>query len=335
MLSVLIIIILLTLAFDFINGFHDTANAIATSVSTRVLSPRNAIVMAAGLNFVGALTGTAVATTIGKNIVDPKIVTAELLIAALLSAIIWDLITWWKGFPTSSSHALIGGLIGGAIAGHGLSVIKWEGVEKILIALVLSPLLGFIFAFIIIVGLYWIFRNQQPKTVGKTFKVLQIFSAAFMSYSHGTNDAQKSMGIITMALVGFGFLNTFSIPMWVMVACGLAMALGTSAGGWKIIKTMGTKIVKLKPIHGFAAEGAAAIVITIASHFGLPVSTTHVISGAIMGVGAPMNKKAVNWGMASEIVMAWIYTIPFTAFLAWILYFFINYLMHLKPFWVF
>ena len=288
--------------------------------------------MSSTLNFLGALTGTAVAGTIGKGIIDPHIATSELIISALLAAIIWDLITWWWGLPSSSSHALIGGLIGGAIAGHGFLSLQWQGIEKIVIALIMSPLLGFIAAFGIIICLYWMFRKTQPKTVSKTFKVMQIFSAAFMSYSHGHNDAQKSMGIITMALVSFGFLNTFNVPLWVMIACALAMALGTSAGGWKIIKTMGTKIVKLQPIHGFAAEGAASIVITFASYLGLPVSTTHIISGAIMGVGATNNRKTVKWGVAGDIVIAWLFTIPVTAVIAALLYFGVSYIATLRPF---
>lgn len=330
-----IFIILFTLIFDFINGFHDTANAIATSVSTRVLTPRKAIIMSASLNFIGALSGTAVATTIGKGIIDPKVVTSEVIIAGLLSAITWNLITWWWGFPSSSSHALIGGIIGGAVSGHGFFCLNLWGIEKIIISLIISPLLGFIVSFIIIITLYWIFRKTNPRVVGKIFKILQIFSATFMSFSHGSNDAQKSMGIITMSLVSAGILHTFNVPIWVMVICALAMALGTSAGGWRIIKTMGTKIVKLQPIHGFSAEGAASVVITLATCLGLPVSTTHVISGAIMGVGAPTGIKSVRWGIAGDIVLAWIFTIPITALLSTIIYKIICYISTLRLFLIF
>ena len=317
-----IAVVVLALAFDFINGFHDTANAIAASVSTGVLSPRRAIWMAAILNFVGAMVGTEVAKTIGKGIIDSSVIEAGgvagqwVVIAALLSAIAWNLLTWHWGLPSSSSHAIIGGLIGGAVAGYGWSKLHVEGIEKIFFFLVASPLIGGLASFGIMVALMWIFRRALPSTVTNLFRPLQIVAAAFMAFSHGTNDAQKAMGIITLALLTGGYVQTFEVPMWVKVAAALAMALGTSAGGWKIIKTMGTRIVKLQPINGFASDTAAALTITTASHFGLPVSTTHVVSGAIMGVGATKRLSAVRWGVARTMVLAWIFTIPITAMLA-------------------
>lgn len=321
-----ILVVVLALAFDFINGFHDTANAIAASVSTGVLTPRRAIWMAAILNFVGAMVGTEVAKTIGKGIIDTSIIESGavagqwVVIAALLSAIAWNLLTWHWGLPSSSSHAIIGGLIGGAVAGYGWGKLHWEGVEKIFVFLVASPLIGGVLSFGIMVALMWIFRRALPSTVTNLFRPLQIFAAAFMAFSHGTNDAQKAMGIITLALLTGGYVQAFEVPLWVKVAAALAMALGTSAGGWKIIKTMGTRIVKLQPINGFASDTAAAFTIFTASHFGLPVSTTHVVSGAIMGVGATKRLSAVRWGVARTMVLAWIFTIPITATLAAALY---------------
>jgi PiT family inorganic phosphate transporter len=321
-----LLVVVLALAFDFINGFHDTANAIAASVSTGVLTPRRAIAMAAVLNFVGALVGTEVAKTIGKGIIDTSIIESGavagqwVVIAALLSAISWNLLTWYWGLPSSSSHAIIGGLIGGCVAGFGWSKLKWEGIEKIFVFLVASPLIGGFVSFVIMVALMWIFRRALPSTVTNLFRPMQIFAAAFMAFSHGTNDAQKAMGIITLALLTGGYVSSFEVPLWVKLAAATAMALGTSAGGWKIIKTMGTRIVKLQPINGFASDTAAALTITTASHFGLPVSTTHVVSGAIMGVGATKRLSAVRWGVARTMVLAWIFTIPITALLAAALY---------------
>lgn len=319
------LVVVLALAFDFINGFHDTANAIAASVSTGVLTPRNAILMAAVLNFAGALWGTEVAKTIGKGIIDGKIFESGavlgqwVVVAALLSAITWNLLTWWWGLPSSSSHAIIGGLIGSALIGYGPSYLHWAGVERIFVFLVASPLIGGLISFSLMVGLMWAFRRALPTTVTNLFRPLQIVAAAFMAFSHGTNDAQKAMGIITLALFAGGLLDPaqgFHVPAWVMVSAATAMALGTSAGGWKIIKTMGTRIVKLQPINGFASDTAAALTITTCSHFGLPVSTTHVVSGAIMGVGATKRLSAVRWGVAGNMVLAWVFTIPITAGLA-------------------
>ncbi|MGE5619605.1 MAG: anion permease [Sphingomonadaceae bacterium] len=317
---VLGVVLLLAVAFDFINGFHDTANAIATVVATRVLTPRQAIFMAAGLNFLGALSGTAVATTVGKGIIDPSASTQAVIIVALASAIIWNLLTWYFGLPSSSSHALIGGLVGGAVAYQGTGALNRVGLEKIVLTLVTSPVIGLVFGFLLMIGLLWLVFRQSPHTVNVHFRRLQLLSSALMSFSHGSNDAQKTMGIITMALFSNGLISDFHVPFWVMLTAAMAMAAGTSAGGWRIIKTMGHKIIKLEPIHGFAAESAAATVIQMASHVGLPVSTTHVISGSIMGVGASQRLSAVRWGVAGDMMMAWVLTIPATAALAWLLF---------------
>lgn len=328
------VVVFLALVFDFINGFHDTANAIAASVSTGVLSPRRAIAMAGVLNFVGAVTiGTAVAATIGKGIIDPAIVTQPLVIAALLSAIAWNLVTWVYALPSSSSHALIGGLVGAGIARSGFGAINWigpKGVSTIVQSLIYSPIAGFFFAFLLLVSLYWTFRRLMPHQVRDFFRILQVFAAAFINFSHGSNDAQKSMGIITMALFSAGYLPTFKVPLWVIVACALSMALGTSSGGWKIIKTMGTKIVKLQPIQGFGADLTTGLVITIATHFGLPVSTTHVAAGSIMGVGSTRRFSAVRWGVAGNMLIAWLVTIPITALLAFLVYLFFIHVLHLR-----
>jgi PiT family inorganic phosphate transporter len=328
-LALLFLVVFLALAFDFINGFHDTANAIAASVSTGALTPRRAIMMAAVLNFLGAvLVGTAVAKTIGKGIIDPAVATNWLVIAALLSAIAWNLITWYWGLPSSSSHALIGGIMGAGVASKGWGCLHWKGISHIIESLIFSPIVGFGFAFMLMVALYWIFRRMRPHQVRSYFRYCQVVSAAFMSFSHGTNDAQKSMGMITMALLAFGVIKDFTVPLWVMVACALAMGMGTSAGGWKIIKTMGSKIVKLQPIHGFAADITSAVVITTASHFGMPVSTTHVVSGAIMGVGSTERLSAVRWGVAGNMLTAWLVTIPITGILAWTAYTVLRYFFH-------
>lgn len=314
------LVIILAVAFDFINGFHDTANSIATVVATRVLTPRQAILMAASLNFLGAFSGTAVATTVGKGIVDPSAVTQSVIIAALGSAIAWNLITWYFGIPSSSSHALIGGIVGGALALRGTEVLNRTGLEKIIGSLISSPLIGMAIGFVLMIGLLWLVFRQSPHMVNVHFRRLQLISSAFMSFSHGSNDAQKTMGIITMALFSYGLIPDFHVPLWVMALAAAAMAAGTSVGGWRIIKTMGHKIIKLEPIHGFAAETAAATVIQLASHYGLPVSTTHVISGSIMGVGASKRLSAVRWGVAGNMFMAWVLTIPVTGAMAWLFF---------------
>lgn len=313
----LILVVILALGFDFINGFHDTANSIATSVSTRVLTPRMAIIMAAGLNFAGAMISSKVAKTISGGLVKDKI-PDYVIISALLAAIIWDLVTWYFAIPSSSSHALIGGLVGSAITyTASLDTIIWKGVwDKVVLPLLTSPVIGFILGFVIMKLLFSLLRPFSQIFVNKWFSKLQIFSAAWMSFSHGKNDAQKSMGIITLALVSSGLIDkNAGIPWEVMIACAFSMALGTSIGGWKIIKTMGVNMIKLQPINGFAAETGAALVIEAASSIGAPVSTTHVISSSIMGVGASKRLSAVRWALARNIVWAWVLTIPVTALL--------------------
>jgi len=315
--TLLVLVIALALIFDFINGFHDTANAIATSVSTRVLSPKTAVAMAAILNLVGALTGTAVAKTLGAGLVEAGRVTQGTSFSALVSAIIWDLVTWYYGLPTSSSHAMLSSILGAAIATAGTDVIIGKGVLKILMGLFLSPVVGFLLGMIVMWGIIWLFHDRTPSSVNKLFSRLQIVSAAYMAFSHGNNDAQKTMGIITMALVSYYGLTDFHVPFWVMLSCAVAMGLGTAAGGWRIIKTLGTRLSALRPVNGFAAESAAATVIEVASHIGLPLSTTHVISSTIMGVGSSQRLSAVRWSVGGNIILAWVFTIPACLGLSW------------------
>lgn len=313
----LVCVIVLATVFDFINGFHDTANAIATSVSTRVLSPKAAVSMAAVLNMVGALSGTAVARTVGAGLVEASSITQLTVASALLSAIIWDIMTWYFGLPTSSSHAILSSIVGAAIATAGTRVILEKGVYKILAGLIISPVAGMILGFLLMLLLANVFRRSSPSLVNKLFNRSQLLSAAYMAFSHGSNDAQKTMGIITMALISYYKLPNFHVPYWVILLCAMAMALGTAIGGWRIIKTLGVGLVNLRPINGFAAEASAATVIEIASRIGLPLSTTHVISSAIMGVGASKRLSAVRWGVGGNIVLAWIITLPACAVLAW------------------
>ncbi len=317
---ILVVVIVLGLAFDYVNGFHDTANAIATVVATRVLSPVQAILMAASLNFLGALSGTAVASTVGKGIVEPGAVTMQLVMAALVSAIIWDLITWYYGLPSSSSHALVFSIVGAGIASGGYSILGWDGIQRVLAGLVLSPTLGFIGAFLLMVVLLNIFFRAHPSMVTGVFGRAQLVSSAYMAFSHGGNDAQKTMGVITMALATYyGWTgDKWEVPIWVVLAAATAMGLGTAAGGWRIIKTMGHRIVELKPIHGFAAETAAATVIELATRVGVPISTTHTISSSIMGVGATGSRRAVRWGVAGNIMTAWIITLPACIAMGWL-----------------
>ncbi|HYI11391.1 MAG TPA: inorganic phosphate transporter [Thermoanaerobaculia bacterium] len=313
-LLTVVALIVVALTFDYINGFHDAANSIATVVSTRVLSPGQAVVWAAVFNFVAAFTfGTAVAKTIGKGMIDLNAVTFGVIFGGLMGAIIWDLITWYFGLPTSSSHALIGGYAGAAVANAGMVAILWGGWSKTLIYIVLAPLIGMTLALLITVATFWIFRNAVPNRVDRLFRRLQLVSAALYSLGHGGNDAQKTMGIIAGVLVTGGFLKTFEIPTWVVLAAHAAIALGTLSGGWRIIHTMGSKITRLQPVGGFAAETAGAITLFIATAFGVPVSTTHTITGAIVGVGATRRLSAVRWGIAGRIVWAWILTIPMSA----------------------
>src|SRR6266540_2687585 len=317
---ILVAVIVLGLAFDYVNGFHDTANAIATVVATRVLSPVQAVLMAAILNFAGAMTGTAVATTVGKGIVDPGAVTQQLVISALLSAIVWDLVTWYYGIPSSSSHALVFSIVGAGLASGGLAVLGWPGIEKVLIGLVTSPTLGLLSGFVFMIMLLQLFSRAHPAFVSTFFGRAQLVSSAYMAFSHGGNDAQKTMGVITMSLAAYyGWAgDKWEVPLWVIVAAATAMGLGTASGGWRIIKTMGTRIVELKPIHGFAAETTDATVIELASRVGVPISTTHVISSSIMGVGSTGARRAVHWGVAGNIVTAWIVTIPACIGMGWL-----------------
>jgi len=317
----LLVVLGLAVLFDYINGFHDTANAIATSVSTRALRPHIAILMSATANFVGALTGTAVAKTIAAGIATtPDGQAGQVVIAAaLVGAIVWNLITWRLGIPSSSSHALIGGLIGAAIAASGIDALNLEGIgQKVLLPLVASPILGVLIGLTLMIVLLNVFRRAHPGRINERFRRLQVLSAAYMAFSHGSNDAQKTMGIMTLALVAAGVLAEPVVPLWVIIAAATAISLGTAAGGWRIIRTMGQRVVKLDPVHGFAAETTAATIIVGASHFGMPVSTTHVISSAIMGVGASDRLAAVRWGVAGNIVIAWILTLPASGAAAWL-----------------
>jgi PiT family inorganic phosphate transporter len=320
----------LAVLFDYINGFHDTANAIATSVTTRALRPEFALILSAIANFLGALTGTEVAATIGSGIVTtPAGSDGQVIIAAaLVGGITWNLLTWRLSLPSSSSHALIGGLLGATLAAIGASAVHLDAMlVKVVLPLIGSPIIGLVGAFVLMVVLFNIFRRADPHRINARFRRLQLLSAAYMAFSHGSNDAQKTMGIMTAALVTAGILPTFRVPIWVMVLAASAISLGTAAGGWRIIKTMGQRVVKLDPVHGFAAETAAATVIIGASHLGMPVSTTHVVAGAIMGAGASDRFSAVHWGMAGTIVWAWLLTIPASALVAggaWVLIHFVT-----------
>ncbi|HEY7702164.1 MAG TPA: inorganic phosphate transporter [Candidatus Limnocylindrales bacterium] len=307
----LVVVIALAIAFDYINGFHDTANAIATSVATRALHPRHAILMATAFNFIGAFAGTAVAKTIGAGLVDETTSTQAVVAAALVGAITWNLITWWFGLPSSSSHALIGGLLGATIVAAGTGALKVDGlVNKVLVPMISSPLIGFSGAFLLMLALYWIFRNAKRKPMARIFRRLQVISAGYMAFSHGSNDAQKTMGIITLALFAAGAIPTVDVPFWVIIVSATALSLGTAVGGWRIMRTMGHRVVELEPVHGFAAETTAATVLIGTASLGMPVSTTHVISSAIMGVGSARGPKGVRWGVARRILLAWVITIP-------------------------
>jgi PiT family inorganic phosphate transporter len=341
MLTLFICVFIAALAFEFINGFHDTANAIATVVSTKVLTPRQAILLAACTNLIGALMGTAVAKTVSAGFVDSSVVTLPTVLAALIGAIVWNLLTWWLGLPSSSSHALVGGLCGAAIATTGgWSVLIWhEGKvglwPKLIKPMVLSPMAGFVLGAVIMCILMVILKKSRPSLVNKIFGRLQIVSAAFMGYSHGGNDAQKTMGILALALftatssgvfdglpkafdfLKMGELENAPIPIWMVILCAITMFAGTAAGGWRIIKTMGHKMVKLMPVHGFAAETTAAIIIETATSVGIPLSTTHVISTSIMGVGATRRFSAVKWGIVGRILWAWVLTLPITGLLGY------------------
>ena len=309
----LFLIVLTALIFDFTNGAHDCANAIATVVSTKVLTPRTAVAMAASLNLLGAMLGTEVAKTLGGGLVHQSLVEGcqILVFAALIGAIVWNILTWYLGIPSSSSHALIGGLLGAAWGHAGFDAINFQGViNKVVLPFIGSPLAGFCAGFLVMVAIYWICARTLRRKVNAWFRRLQIMSAGFMALSHGLNDAQKTMGIITLALLLFGEIDSVEVPLWVKLSCASAMCLGTAIGGWKIVKTMGSRIFKLEPVHGFAAETATGIVITGASLMGAPVSTTHTVSAAIFGVGSSKRVNAVRWGVAGQLVVAWVLTLP-------------------------
>ena len=315
------LVVLLALAFDYINGFHDTANAIATSVSTRAIEPKKAIMMTAALNFFGAMVSTGVAKTIGGDIVmSPSLINSGIISAALIGAIVWNLLTWYWGIPSSSSHALIGGIIGAVGWSVGFDALNESGILKIFFSLILSPLVAMVGGYIIMKLLLLIFGRFSPIVLNDRFRSMQIVSAVMMAFSHGSNDAQKAMGIITLTLLSGGYIDTLDVPLWVKLCCATAMAFGTAVGGWKIISTMGTKIFKLETINGFAADLNSAITIFTATFLHLPVSTTHVVSGSLLGVGASKRIKAVNWGVARSMVMAWFVTIPLSGIVAAIAY---------------
>ena len=307
----LVIVVALAILFDYINGFHDTANAIATSVATRALSPLHAVTMAAAFNFIGAVAGTAVAKTIGSGLVDETTSTQGVIAAALTGAIAWNLLTWRLGLPSSSSHALIGGLFGATFIAAGTGAFKVDGiVGKVVVPMFSSPLIGFGVAFLLMLSLYWIFRGVKRRPASAVFRRLQVLSAGYMAFSHGTNDAQKTMGIITLALFSAGLIPDISVPTWVVIVAATALSAGTAVGGWRIMRTMGQRVAKLEPVHGFAAETTAATVIFGAAQLGMPVSTTHVISSAIMGVGSAQGPRGVRWRVARDILIAWVLTIP-------------------------
>ncbi len=304
-------VIFLAIAFDYINGFHDTANAVATSVSTRAIQPKYAIVMAAMLNFLGAMVSTGVAKTIGGDIIlSPTYVNSEVLMAALIGANFWNLASWWFGMPSSSSHALVGGLMGAVIVSVGTHALYWGGILTIFMALVLSPIIAFGGGYMVMIALLWIFGKRAPLDLNRKFRRLQLVSAAMMAFSHGSNDAQKSMGIITLALVSAGQLSSFEVPLWVKLVCATAMGLGTAAGGWRIIATVGRRVFRMESINGFAADLNSSLVIATATFLHMPVSTTHVVSGSIMGVGSAKRVTAVNWNVARSMAVTWVSTIP-------------------------
>jgi PiT family inorganic phosphate transporter len=315
------VVVAVALGFDFTNGFHDTANAVATSVSTRALSPRMAVFVAAVANLAGAFVTTAVAKTVGKGIIDTGLATEKTVLAALLGAIAWNLLTWWLGLPSSSSHALFGGLIGAALVQSGSQGVEWHGVaHKVALPALVSPVLGFLGAFVLLLLIYWAFVWLTPGVANRGFRFGQLASGTWVAFTHGANDAQKTMGVIALALFEGGRIDHFYIPTWVIVAAGLAIALGTYVGGWRIMRTLGQRIFSMEPASGFAAQMSGGTVIYLATHFGYPVSTTHVVSGSVMGAGATKRLSAVRWGIAGNIVFAWVLTIPAAGLVAAALY---------------
>ena len=308
----LVVVIVIGLAFDFTNGFHDTANYVATWVGTRAISPRMAVVVAAAANLAGAFVTTAVAKTVGKGIIDTGLATQTTVLAALLGAIAWNLLTWWFGLPSSSTHALIGGLVGAALVQSGSAGVQWHGVwEKVIVPGAVSPAVGFAGAFVLVLLIYWLFQRAHPGPVNRGFRLGQLASGTWVAFTHGANDAQKTMGVIALALaVHGGHPDRLDIPAWVKIAAGLTIAAGTYAGGWRIIRTLGQRIYKMQPEHGFAAQVSAGTTLYLGTHFGFPISTTHVVSGSVMGAGAVQRFSAVRWGVAGNIVSAWLLTLP-------------------------
>ena len=318
--GMLLVVVVLALLFDFSNGWHDSANAIATVVSTRVLSPFVAVMGAGVLNVAGAFMSTAVAKMVGSGIVNPALVTQEVMAAALAGAILWNLFTLLLGLPTSSSHALIGGLVGAAVTHGGWTMVKWSGLRPVMEAMVLAPFFGFAIGLSLMVVISWVFFGVTRSLATRLFKRLQLVSACFMAFSHGANDAQKAMGIITLALLSAGQIPSGEVPFWVIGACAVAMGLGTALGGWQIVRTLGMGIVKLEPVHGFAAETGAAAVLLVTAHIGLPVSTTQTITTSVMGVGAIKRLSAVRWGLTTRILYAWVFTLPGSALVGSLIY---------------
>jgi inorganic phosphate transporter, PiT family len=313
----LVTVVVVALGFDFTNGFHDTANAVATSVSTRALTPRMAVLVASVANLAGAFVTTAVAKTVGKGIIDTGLATEQTVLAALLGAIVWNLLTWWFGLPSSSSHALIGGLVGAALVQSGSKGVQWHGVaHKVVLPGLASPVAGFMGAFLLLLLIYWVFFRLTPGVANRGFRLGQLASGTWVGFTHGANDAQKTMGVIALALYTHGSISHFYIPTWVKIAAGLAIGAGTYAGGWRIMRTLGQRIFNMEPESGFAAQVSAGTTLYVATHFGYPVSTTHVVSGSVMGAGATKRFSAVRWGIAGNIVAAWILTIPAAALVA-------------------
>jgi len=324
--EIILIIVVLAIIFDISNGWNDSANAIATVVSTRVLSPFKAVILAASMNILGAFFSTAVAKTIGEGVVSPAAVTNTVVIAALVTSFLWNAALTRLGMPISCSHALIGALMGSSVAYGGVAILNFAGLKKIFLSLLISPAIGVLLGYLVMKFLLKFFGAYSPGTLNRTFGRLQLVSSALMAFSHGSNDAQKAMGIITLALVSEGLLSSLEVPFWVILTCATAMGLGTAMGGWRVIRTLGVNMLKLEPIHGFAAETTAAMTIIVSSHYGLPVSTTHVIATSIMGVGATKRFSAVRWGLAGKIVMAWIFTLPICFVAGWVI---AEFLLHL------
>jgi len=323
----LVVVIAVALAFDFTNGFHDTANYIATWIGTRALSPRPAVIISAGANLAGAFVTTAVATTIGTGIVDKGLITQQAILAALFGAVAWNLITWRAGLPSSSTHALIGGLVGAALAQSGTAGVEWSGLwHKVIVPGAVSPVIGFAGAFVLLIVIYWLFVRLTPGLANRGFRTGQLFSGTFVAFTHGANDAQKTMGVIALALSTQGSISSFYIPSWVKITAGLTIAAGTYVGGWRIVRTLGQRVYKMQPEHGFAAQLAAGSTLWAGTRLGFPISTTHVVSGSVMGAGATRRLSAVRWGVAGNIVFAWLLTLPAAALVAAALYYPVNWI---------